>query len=81
VKRATLVASFFLIFASIQVLAAAESDSSSRQGKNCTHQEKHRLLIRVAPGNWGMANPNEMLKHFPGQLPPPYSGVFRRATH
>jgi hypothetical protein len=81
-KRATVVTSIFLTFASLHGTASAESASGGKQGKSLANEEKGRLQIRVAPGDWGNASPadieallnsvgNEMLKHFPGQRPLP----------
>ncbi|WP_151636140.1 hypothetical protein [Noviherbaspirillum aerium] len=81
-RRATLLTSILLTFASLQGAGAAELKRGGQQQKELAREDKERLLIRVAPGDWGNANPaeieallnsvgNEMLKHFPGRRPFP----------
>jgi len=80
-KRATVVTSIVLTLASLHGSGVAEAKSGSQQRKVLAREEEH-LPIRVAPGDWGNANPGEieallnsvgkeMLKHFPGRRAPP----------
>ncbi|WP_194722148.1 hypothetical protein [Noviherbaspirillum malthae] len=81
-RRATLMTSIVLTLVGFHGTGAAEAKSGSLQARDVARERKASLLIRVAPGDWGNANPaeieallnsvgNEMLKHFPGSQVPP----------
>lgn len=77
-RRATLLTSIALTLAGFHGSGVADANSGGQQQKSLAREEKERLLIRVAPGDWGNVNPaeieallnsvgNEMLRHFPGR--------------
>lgn len=77
-RRATLLTSIAITLAGFHGSGVADAKNGSQQQKNVAREEKERLLIRVAPGDWGNANPaeieallnsvgNQMLIHFPGK--------------
>ncbi|WP_420473303.1 hypothetical protein [Noviherbaspirillum sp. ST9] len=80
-RKATLMASIMLTLASFHAAGTAEAGGAIHHRKDAG-EEKERLPIRVAPGDWGNARADEielllnsvgdeMLKHFPGRNLPP----------
>lgn len=77
-KKSNLLTSIILVLASFHEPAEAASKTSAEQRKNVVQDTRQRLTVRVAPGDWGNANPaeievllnsvgRELLKQFPGR--------------